>query len=340
MNAPAAIRLATFNVENLREGDGGGSLFAERVRMLKPQVLRLRADILCLQEVDGQRHVKGERRRLSALDALIEDTPYAAFHRVTTTSRSSGEVRDRHNLVILSRFPFAEQRQVFHDLVAPPHHRLVAGDTPAAQATVAVEWDRPFLYAALHLEGGGVLHVVNVHLRAPRAAFLAGQKNSARSWRTMAAWAEGFFLAAVKRVGQALEARLFIDQLFDAEPEPLIAVVGDFNADSYEMPVRIVRGDEEDAGNPHLALRTLVAVERSIPDSRRFTVVHHGRPQMLDHLLVSRPLLAWYRGLEIHNEALGDELITAHAVSASPESFHAPMVAEFEITRRPDDSAA
>jgi hypothetical protein len=50
---------------------------------------------------------------------------------------------------------------------------------------------------------------------------------------------------------------------------------------------------------------------------------------MLDHLLVSRPLLAWYRGVEIHNEALGDELVTSHAVRGSPESFHAPVVAEF-----------
>ncbi len=65
------------------------------------------------------------------------------------------------------------------------------------------------------------------------------------------------------------------------------------------MPVRTIRGDEEDFGNPHLAVRTLVPVERSLADSRRFSVVHHGRPQMLDHLLVSRSLLAWYRSVEI-----------------------------------------
>ena len=95
------------------------------------------------------------------------------------------------------------------------------------------------------------------------------------------------------------------------------------------MPVRTIRGDEEDSGNPHLAVRTLVPVERSLANSRRFSVVHHGRPQMLDHLLVSRSLLAWYRSVEIHNEALGDELVTSHAVRGGPESFHAPVVAEF-----------
>ncbi len=147
----------------------------------------------------------------------------------------------------------------------------------------------------------------------------------------MAGWAEGFFVAAVKRAGQALEVRLFVETLFDEDPAALIVVCGDFNAAAHETPLRTIRGDEEDAGNPHLSIRTLVAVERTLADSRRFSVVHHGRPQMLDHILVSRPLLAWYRGVEIHNEALGDELVTAHAVRGSPESFHAPLVAEFIV---------
>jgi endonuclease/exonuclease/phosphatase family metal-dependent hydrolase len=261
---------------------------------------------------------------------LLAGTPYAAFHRATTVSRSTGGIRDKHNLVILSRAPILEQRQIFHDLVSPPRCRLatVGADDDAEQD---IEWDRPFLCVAIRLDCGRTLHLLNVHLRAPRAAFLAGQKTSARTWRTMSAWAEGFFFAAVKRAGQALEVRLLVDQLFDNDDDALIVVCGDFNADVHEVPVRTIRGDEEDAGNPHLILRTLVPVERSLAHSRRFSVVHHGRPQMFDHLLVSRPLLAWYRGVEIHNEALGDELITPNAVHGSPESYHAPVVAEFMI---------
>jgi hypothetical protein len=194
-----------------------------------------------------------------------------------------------------------------------------------------IEWDRPLLYAAIRIDNRRVVHVLNVHLRAPRAAFLPGQKSGGRTWKSMSGWAEGFYLAAIKRIGQALEARLLVDQFFDSDREALIAVCGDFNAGIHQVPVRIIRGDEEDAGNPHLAMRMLVPLERSLAESQRFSVVHHGRPQMLDHLLVSRPLLAWYRGLEIHNEALGDELVTAQAVRGSPESFHAPVVAEFIV---------
>jgi exonuclease III len=50
---------------------------------------------------------------------------------------------------------------------------------------------------------------------------------------------------------------------------------------------------------------------------------------LLDHILVSRSLLGWYRAAEIHNEALGDELVSPAAVWGAPDSYHAPLVAEF-----------
>lgn len=335
----AGFRIATFNLENLGKPAASGADLQERIRVLRPQLLRLRADVLCLQEIDGQRP-EGGHRRLDALDALLEGTPYREFRRTSTLSRSSGEVRDKHNLVVLSRYPIIAQRQILHDLVAPPSYRpLDRSEGAAADAAAnashgneirAIEWDRPILHVVLDIGSDRPLHIVAVHLRASRAAFVEGQKADSQTWRSMRGWAEGFFLASMKRAGQALEARLLVDAMFDDDPDALICVCGDFNADIHETPVRTIRGDEEDAGNPHLAARTLVPIERSVARSRRFSVVHHGRPQMLDHLLVSRSLLGWYRCVEIHNEALGDELVTAHAVRGSPESFHAPVVAEFD----------
>jgi endonuclease/exonuclease/phosphatase family metal-dependent hydrolase len=321
------LRIATFNLENLGDSAQPGATLAERVRLLKPQLMRLRADVLCLQEVDAQRGRDGEPRRLDALDALLAGTPYAAFHRLTTFSRSHGGPRDKHNVVILSRLPIASGRQVLHDLVQPPLYTPATSDGAAG----AITWDRPFLHATLQAAAGWTFDVINVHLRAPRAAFIEGGKASASVWRTMSGWAEGFFLAAVKAAGQALEVRLLVDQLFDADPEARIVVCGDFNADSHEAPVRTILGDEEDSGNAHLAFRTLVPAERSLADSRRFSVLHHGRPRMLDHLLMSRALLAWYRGIEVHNEALGDEAVTPQALAGTPASFHAPLVAEFGV---------
>jgi predicted extracellular nuclease len=135
----------------------------------------------------------------------------------------------------------------------------------------------------------------------------------------------------MKRVGQALETRILIDTLFDADEDALIVVCGDFNADLDDVPVEAIRGDVENTGNDKLAKRVIVSCERTIPEPARFSLLHRGQGQMIDHLLVSRSLLAHYRGSEIHNELLHDESVAFGTDVKFPESDHAPVIAEFEL---------
>jgi hypothetical protein len=58
-------------------------------------------------------------------------------------------------------------------------------------------------------------------------------------------------------------------------------------------------------------------------------VLHHGRPQMLDHILISRSLYGRFLTIQAHNETLEDEVIGGAKVQHSLSSFHAPVVAEF-----------
>lgn len=324
------LRLATFNLENLDDEPGAAPSLAERIRVLRPQLLRLRADVLCLQEVNAQKPDPKGLRRLDALDRLLDGTPYEHYARAATKRRDGGDYLDVHNLVILSRLPILDSRQIWHDLVPAP---LVARVTavPAGGTPEPVEWDRPVLQAAIDLGQGRRLHVLNLHLRAPLAAFVAGQKVDAFTWKSVQGWAEGFYLAAVKRTGQAFEARLAADRIFDSEGDALIALCGDFNATERETPMRAAIGAVADTGNGRLIWRELVPLEQTIPADRRYSVLHGGARVMLDHLLVSRALLAAYRSAEIHNEALGDELIAFATPTRSPESFHAPVAAEFDL---------
>jgi endonuclease/exonuclease/phosphatase family metal-dependent hydrolase len=322
------LRIATFNLESLDDRVRNGADFADRIAVLRPQFQRLRADVVCLQEVNAHPETRGGPRELAALDKLLAGTEYEHCHRVVSMNRGGQRPADRHNLVILSRLPVLSHRQLWHDLVPPPSYAAVTA-VPPPEAPAPVEWDRPLLHAVLQLPENRRLHVVNLHLRAPRAAWLPGVKERNGGWQSVGSWAEGFFLAAVKQAGQALEARLLVESIFDAEPGALVAVCGDFNSDDREAPLRTIRGDEEDTGNGHLAARMLVPLERSLPETRRYSVIHHGRRIMLDHILVSRPLLGWFLTAELHNEALGDELISPATVYATPESFHAPLVAEF-----------
>ena len=324
------MRIGSFNLENLDDRPGLAPSLAERIPILRARLHRLDCDLLCLQEVNAQTVESQAPRRLRALERLIADTPYAGYHLCATTSPSGSGPADRHNLVILSRWPILEHRQFRHDLVAPASYRPATAEPPEA-VPLPIEWDRPALMATVALPGERPLHLFNLHLRAPLAAPIAGQKRDPSTWKSLGGWAEGFFLAGIKRSGQALETRLAIERIFDGEPEALIAVCGDFNAEDRETPLSIIRGDCSDGDNSHLAARRLIALERGLPDTQRFSVLHGGRRLMLDHLMVSQALMAFYRHIEVHNEALGDELTGEGAAVPGLDSHHAPIVAAFEI---------
>lgn len=323
------FRIATFNLENLDDNSGCEPDLPARLAVLKPQLQRVEADVLCLQEINAQPE-KDHRRSLHALNALLADTAYAGYDWAVTRNAAGDRPRDVQNLVILSRLPIRESRQYLHEFVEPPAHRVVTADPPA-DAAAPVCWDRPILHATIELPDGRLLEVVNLHLRAPLPAFIPGQKHEAFVWKSVPGWAEGMFLAEIKRTGQALETRLLTDRLFNADPNALIAVVGDLNADGREAPLKILRGEVEETGNAALAGRVLTPLELSLPADRRFSVRHYGHTLMLDHIMVSRGLLAQFRKAEIHNELLTDELLAFFAGRRDADSYHAPVVAEFDL---------
>lgn len=316
------LRIATFNLENLNDTN-----LAARLAVLRPQLARLRADVLCLQEIHAQKHADGTRD-LAALLALVDTTPLQGHH-LASTRTQTGVPYEERNLVVLSRFAIQAVEQRKNDSVRPQYRKVTA--LPPEPGAVAVGWERPILYTQLDLGGGRLLHVVNVHLKSRIPSDIDGQKRDRYTWRTASGWAEGFFLSSMKRVGQALEVRMLIDEIFDAEPDAWIAVCGDFNAEFNEVPLRAICGPVEETNNPDLTMRVLVPCENTIPEPSRYTLFHLGRGAMLDHVLVSRPLLAHYRGAEIHNETLPDESGAFRDDDLFPESDHAPVVAHFEI---------
>lgn len=324
------LRLATFNLESLDDAPDAAMPLDRRIPVLRRALARLDADVICLQEVNAQKR-GGEERAFHALDRLVEDTPLATFHRAATVGDSGAGPRDVHNLVVLSRLPIAASEQVAHSLVPPVAWPWLSPDTGSGPVSASIRFDRPILHVRVDLGPAGPLHVVNLHLRAPIASPVPGQKQSASRWRTTAGWAEGYFLAALKRTAQALEARLVVDRLLDGDPAALIAVVGDFNAEGREVPLSILRADLEHTGNDALAGRSLVSLDRHLPADSRFTVRHGGRPLMLDHVMVSHPLARRCRAVQVFNEELADELAAFRAGIVDPAGFHAPLVATFEL---------
>jgi predicted extracellular nuclease len=320
------LRIATFNLENLDSDDA--AFLARRIAILRPQLLRLNADILCLQEVNSE--VVGGRRQLDGLNQLIAGTPYAAFHLASTKTVGNDFYAER-NVVTLSRFPIAAI-EIIRDSAGPrPSYQHFTAQ-PADTTADPVEWERPILYVQVDIGQGRTVHVINLHLKSKLASSIPGQKIDNFTWRSVSAWAEGSFVSAMKRVGQAVQARLKVDEIFDNLGEgAFVVVAGDFNAEAQEVPVRAICGPVEETGNPDHGPRLMVPCENHISESSRFSLYHLGRGQMLDHVLASRSMLASFLGAEIHNEALPDESGAFRTDVKFPESDHAPVLAEFSL---------
>lgn len=321
------IRIATFNLENLDDTPNSKPTLNERIALMRPQLLRVNADILCLQEVNGQEQA-GQPRRLLALDKLLATTPYSTYHRVSTMTADGTQVYDERNLVILSRFEIVAHQQ--HKPADAPLYRIITA-TPAQPQAKEIIWERPILQATIQLNAVTNLQVLNVHLKSKIPTDIPGQKINDYTWKSCSAWAEGSFISSMKRMGQALQTRKLVDGMFDTNEDALVVICGDFNAEADEVPLEAIRGDVENTGNPKLTKRVMVPCERTVPESSRYSLIHQGRGTMLDHLLVSRSLLALYHTTEIHNELLHDESAAFATDEKFPESDHAPVVAEFAI---------
>jgi endonuclease/exonuclease/phosphatase family metal-dependent hydrolase len=308
------VIVASYNLDSLDDTEDDPRDFRARTAALRPKLQALNADILCIQEIQGQK--TGPGRSLRALDRLLEGTAYAGYHRIHSVVES-GRLSDVHNLALLSRRPMLRSGQILHEIVPP----LPSMQLPTGAASQPVGWDRPFLYAQIDCGEGRRLWVVNLHLRAPIAAHVPEGRETG-AWRSIPLWAEGFFRASLKRIGQALELRLFIDRIFDEEGgTALICACGDFNAEGAEMPLRLVRADPEDTEAPELSWRRMLPLDRSGPSA-----IHLGRPIRPDHLLASPALAAHHRRSELINRGLPDDTDTGAA-----DSPHAPILAEFDL---------
>lgn len=309
------MRVATFNLENLDESNG----FENRISVLQPMLQRINADILFLQEVHSQ------DKQLVALQKLLSGTQYESYNKVSTKTNKD-EYFSQRNLITLSRFEIVESSQFKHQYASAPQYNVVSDELDEVKD---ITWERPALFAKIQTEKYGEINTVNVHLKSKRPSSISSQMINTYTWKTASGWAEGYFISAMRRVGQALEVRMFIDQLFEKETESKVIIAGDFNADFEDVPIETILGRVANTGNAEHNFKELIPAEFSVPEPSRFSLYHHGKKNMLDHILISKSLVPFYKQTFIYNETLHDESVAFATDDKFPESDHAPVVAEF-----------
>lgn len=116
---------------------------------------------------------KRSRRGFERASPCSRGTSYESFQQVATKTERGDSYNER-NLVVSSRFPISESRQIRHDITPRPEYKKVTvqPEEPAKPIT----WERPILHAKITLPDGSGLHIVNLHLESRIPTPVAGQR--------------------------------------------------------------------------------------------------------------------------------------------------------------------
>lgn len=345
------LRIATFNLENLQDKTNDPKVvpLEERIAVLRPQIQRLDAHIICFQEVIGQK-IDDSHNDLRALKELLKDTPFKEVDfsnkTMVSTTKKNGQVTLDQNMVTVVRPGFKmeieKKGQYINKWIPEMQYRIITTDEKGkkVEEVKPVIWDRPILHALVTIKDVFTIHIINLHLKSRQPVDIAGQKiklpgKNYEVWKTSIGWAEGYFISSMKRVGQALETRKLIDTILDEAQDDVkkanILVCGDLNSDPGEVPIEAMCGSIENTGNYTLNSKEMISCEKTIPETSRYTYLHFGRKELLDHMLISKAMIPYYRYSAVYNETLHDESVGFATEQKFPESDHAPFVAEFEI---------
>lgn len=188
-----------------------------------------------------------------------------------------------------------------------------------------MSWERPILYAQVQVSDIGLVDVMNLHLKSHITSNVSGQQSNNYTWKNAAGWAQGYFIFSTKRVGQALEIRMLVDVIFKHSPNAKIVVCGNFNAEPEDVTVEAVCGRVDNTGNPDSRGSVLLPCGCAIDESIKFSHLHHGKGNLLDHMLISQSMYHLFVKADIFNENLHDESLPFSSDLKYPKSAHVPF---------------
>jgi uncharacterized protein len=262
------LRLATFNLQNLFNGDGAGGGFptargaASHDDYLRQQarlvamIAALAPDAAALVELenDGSGPDSAQQQLVDALNAALGDA--GDYRGVPFAVEQAGADPIRVGLIYRSR----RLRAVGEPQVLRDGPFAARARPPLAQAFAAPGGGPPFTLAAAHFKSKGGCH--EVPAAHPEDIDRGDGQSCFNGLRTASAEALGSWLAADPA----------------ATGSGLYAILGDLNANTFEDPLQALR---------RLGYRDAIAPEQHAV----YTYIHRGQSNRLDHALLS-PALA------------------------------------------------
>ncbi|MDD3530980.1 MAG: endonuclease/exonuclease/phosphatase family protein [Candidatus Pacebacteria bacterium] len=307
------MKIATHNIEFLfeegmhthsgKEWNYTKELVEARVSYFSKLFSEINADILLLQEIASK----------SVIERIIARTgiDYSYFFGAPDQNGVGNVVLYKQKDASCESIPALTSLPVF-----------VEGDGDVLGSRI---WSRrDFVHMEL-IWNGKKLHIVDVHIKAN---FLMPEKNTqgeAMVMTTQITAADGLIRSEIFRFSQAKKLRELIDTFFVIDPDALVVVGGDYNAEENYAVYRIIRGVINDAPD------TLVEAGAKIEQEKRFSSLSKtlGRNRLLDHFLISKSLEPRLIGVQILNDNISENNNTAPSPNLVG-SDHAPIVIELK----------
>ncbi len=305
------MKIATHNVEFLfeegihlhsgKQWEYSKEFVEERISHFSKLFTEINADILLLQEVASA----------SVIERIIAQTgiDYSYFFANPDQNGVGNAVLYKQKDAICESIPAMTSLPVF-----------IEGDTDVIGPRI---WSRRDFVHMEMVWNGKKLHVVGVHIKAN---FLMPEKDvvgEAHPMKTQITAADGLIRSEVFRFSQAKKLRELIDTFFMADPDVLVIVGGDYNAEENYAVYRIIQGVINDAPD------TLIEAGTKIEQEKRFSSLSTtlGRKRLLDHILISKNLEQYLSNVQILNENIS----STKNVAPTPTligSDHAPVIIE------------
>jgi endonuclease/exonuclease/phosphatase family metal-dependent hydrolase len=317
-----AMIVATWNLENLftpesEYGPTSQEAYEEKLAALAEVIAEIDPDVLAIQEVGS----------IEAIDDLVDRLP-GDWHVALSQLPDRREIR----VGFLSRTAFDDVDEV-HSF--PPLLRPVQVDDEGA--TIATT-NRGVLRVRVTSDGRSV-DLATCHLKSKLLTY-PGERFTPHDEGERARFGA---YALYQRAAEAVTVRSLADRLLAGRgSERPVVVLGDLNDEPYAGTTQILLGppgseigtggfDRPDRGDPW-RLWNLAGL---IPEERRFTRVYRGRPELVDHVLVSHMLVQRVIRADTIEHAPPSITELTWRRRGAPGSDHRPVFAELDLAHQP-----
>jgi len=297
------LTLATFNVKDLFDAadDASRAHLGAKLATLARVLEGANADVVGLQEVGSADVVRLLASRASSLG-------YGEPIMGTVDARGIG-------CAILSRVRVIASR--VHTAAALPFPAFVEGDPQPFGTRIPLR--RGIVHARVEAGSLGTLDLFVGHFKSNRALPMKDARGESITPRLARDYAEGHVRSTTWRTAEALFVRGLVDDVLAEDPARHVVVAGDLNDHPTTQVVRVVCG-----GGEH----SLVPCADAVPEAARFSILHDGRKQQIDHILVTRALRERLQSARFCNEELRDHG-EFDRDAPLPDSDHAAFVVSF-----------